>query len=153
MSMRSAYELHQAGRYADAARIYQTLLDRAPNDPDVLHLFGVMHHQCGYSARAAELTGRAVALRPDVAAYRANLADLALHRKQLQSFWTTVVTRSREALAHWQKDTALAGIRDTAALAKLPAEEQKAFAQLWSEVAALLKKDKPEKTLEKKQSS
>ena len=33
----------------------------------------------------------------------------------------------------------LAGIRDKAALAKLPAEEQKAFTRLWSDVAALLK--------------
>jgi len=43
-------------------------------------------------------------------------------------------------LDHWQKDSDLAGIRDAAALAKLPAEEQKAFTQLWADVAALLKK-------------
>jgi tetratricopeptide (TPR) repeat protein len=76
MNLQAAYELHQAGRYADAACTYQALLDRDPDDADVLHLFGVMHHQCGYSARAAELTGRAVALRPHVAAYRANLAEI-----------------------------------------------------------------------------
>jgi tetratricopeptide (TPR) repeat protein len=76
MNIASAYELHQAGRYADAARGYQALLDRDPDDADVLHLFGVMHHQCGYSARAAELTGRAVELRPQVAAYRANLGEI-----------------------------------------------------------------------------
>jgi tetratricopeptide (TPR) repeat protein len=76
MNLASAYELHQAGRYADAARGYQALLDRDPDDADVLHLFGVMHHQCGHSARAAELTGRAVALRPHVAAYHANLAEI-----------------------------------------------------------------------------
>jgi hypothetical protein len=34
----------------------------------------------------------------------------------------------------------LAGIRDKAALVKLPAEEQKAFTRLWADVAALLKK-------------
>src|SRR5262249_7245682 len=42
-------------------------------------------------------------------------------------------------LSHWRKDGDLAGIRD-AALAKLPADEQRAFARLWAEVAALLKK-------------
>jgi hypothetical protein len=42
-------------------------------------------------------------------------------------------------LRHWQKDGDLVGIRDQVALAKLPAEEQKAFAQLWADVAALLK--------------
>ena len=46
----------------------------------------------------------------------------------------------RQRLRHWQDDTDLASIRDAAAQAKLPAEEQKAFTQLWAEVAALLKK-------------
>src|SRR5271169_3161437 len=71
----NAWEWHQAGRYADAGRTYQALLDRDPDDADVLHLFGVLHHQCGYSARAVELTGRAIELRPDVAAYHADLAE------------------------------------------------------------------------------
>ncbi len=43
-------------------------------------------------------------------------------------------------MGHWQQDTDLAGIRDAAALAKLPADEQKACTQLWADVAALLKK-------------
>ena len=46
----------------------------------------------------------------------------------------------QEALSHWQKDPDLAGLRDQAALVKLLAGEQKAFTQLWSDVAALLKK-------------
>src|SRR5262249_10720078 len=46
-------------------------------------------------------------------------------------------------LSDWQKNSDLAGIRDAAALAKLPPEEQKAFAQLWADVAALLRKAAP----------
>jgi tetratricopeptide (TPR) repeat protein len=42
-------------------------------------------------------------------------------------------------LTTWQNNHDLAGVRDVAALARLPAEEQKAFAQLWTEVAALSK--------------
>lgn len=45
-----------------------------------------------------------------------------------------------QTLNHWQKDPDLAGIRDTASLAKLPADEQKEFTQLWADVAVLLKK-------------
>ena len=56
-----ARELHQAGRYADAARCYHGLLTREPENADALHNFGVMHHQCGYSSKAVELIGRAVA--------------------------------------------------------------------------------------------
>ena len=63
------------GRSADAARCYTDLLARQSDHPDALHLFGVLHHQNGYSARAVELISQAVALRPEVAAYHANLAE------------------------------------------------------------------------------
>ena len=39
------------------------------------------------------------------------------------------------ALWQWQQDGDLAGIRDQAALAKLPAEEQKAFTDFWVDIA------------------
>ena len=43
-------------------------------------------------------------------------------------------------LTHWKQDTDLTGIRDKAALAKLPADERTAFTQLWADAAALLKR-------------
>jgi hypothetical protein len=55
-----------------------------------------------------------------------------------------------QTLNHWQRDTDLAGIRDTAALAKLPEDEQKAFTQLWADAAALLKKAETPSTKEDK---
>jgi serine/threonine-protein kinase len=67
-------------------------------------------------------------------------ADLVLRTRQLESGKPADRAAVQQALRHWQKDTDLAGIRDTAALAKLPAEEQKAFTQLWSDVTALRKK-------------
>ena len=71
-----ALECHQAGRYADAARRYHAQLTRDPKDADALHLFGVMHHQCGHSLRAVELIVRAVSLRPGAAAFHANLGEV-----------------------------------------------------------------------------
>ena len=71
----TAFECHQAGRYADAARRYHALLAREPEHADALHLFGVLHHQSGYHARAVELITRALALRPGAAAFHANLAE------------------------------------------------------------------------------
>lgn len=73
--LQSAYRHHQAGRYADAARKYQALLEQNPDDVAVLHLFGVLHQQSGYHLQAVELIGRAIALRPDVAAYYSNLGE------------------------------------------------------------------------------
>ncbi len=67
-------------------------------------------------------------------------ADLALRTKQLETGKPADRAEVQQALRHWQKDTDLSGIRDAAALAKLPAEEQRACGKLWSDVAALLKK-------------
>ena len=43
-----------------------------------------------------------------------------------------------QTLSQWQQDTDLAGIRDQAALPKLPSEEQNAFTQFWVDAAQLL---------------
>jgi hypothetical protein len=45
--------------------------------------------------------------------------------------------QARAALLHWQECSDLAGLRDRQALEKLPADERKAFTQLWAEVAEL----------------
>jgi len=74
-NLETAWQLHQAGRCADAGRRYDAILAQDPDQPDALHLFGVLHQQNGYFARAVELIGRAVALRPQSAAFHANLAE------------------------------------------------------------------------------
>jgi hypothetical protein len=53
--------------------------------------------------------------------------------------------RARQALARWRKDPHLAGLRDAAALAKLPADERRKCQSLWRDVDALLKDAPPEK--------
>jgi hypothetical protein len=60
-------------------------------------------------------------------------ADLALHTKHLMTDRAAV----QQVLTHWQQNPALAGLRDPAALAKLPAEERKTCTQLWADVAEL----------------
>src|SRR5262249_55219944 len=67
-------------------------------------------------------------------------ADPAPWRKRLQAGKPADGALARRVLSHWQKDSDLTGIRDKESLAKLPAEEHKAFTQLWADVAALLKK-------------
>ena len=44
----------------------------------------------------------------------------------------------QSALKRWQTDPELTGVREEAAIAKLPADEQAAWRQLWAEVAELL---------------
>jgi serine/threonine-protein kinase len=67
-------------------------------------------------------------------------ADLALRRQQLESGKPADRATAHWWLRHWQMDPDLAGLRDPAALAKLPAAERAACAKLWADVAALLKK-------------
>jgi tetratricopeptide (TPR) repeat protein len=67
-------------------------------------------------------------------------ADLALWGNQLQGGKGADRTAVQKQLRHWQQDADLSGLRDKTMLEKLPAEEQKAFTQLWADVAALLKK-------------
>src|SRR5262249_55924678 len=42
-----------------------------------------------------------------------------------------------QTLSNWQQDADLAGVRDAAALAKLPADEQQAWQALWARVPDL----------------
>jgi tetratricopeptide (TPR) repeat protein len=70
-------------------------------------------------------------------------ADLALWTKQLDTGKPTDRTSAQKRLRHWRQDGDLAGIREAAALARLPAEERAACERLWADVAALLKKAQP----------
>src|SRR5947209_11877201 len=53
---------HEAGRLAEAERLYRRLLADDPDRPDCLHLLGLVAHQTGRSEAALELIGRAIAL-------------------------------------------------------------------------------------------
>jgi WD40 repeat protein/serine/threonine protein kinase len=67
-------------------------------------------------------------------------AELTVWGKLLESDPPLARPNIVRTLSHWQRDTDLASIRDTTALARLPAEQQQGFTQLWADVAALLKK-------------
>ena len=71
-------------------------------------------------------------------------ADLDLRTKQVDGGKLEDRKAADYALRYWQADAALAGVRDAAELAKLPADEQEAWHKLWADVEALLKKA-PEK--------
>ena len=67
--------LHRAGRLEGAASLYRDVLASEPDNAEALHWLGVLHHETGEHARAAELIGRAVVLRPDFYLYLGNLAE------------------------------------------------------------------------------
>jgi tetratricopeptide (TPR) repeat protein len=65
---------HQAGRLEQAAAIYRDLLRSDPNQPDALHLSGVIALQGDRHDEALDLIGRAIAENPAVALYHRNMA-------------------------------------------------------------------------------
>jgi hypothetical protein len=67
-------------------------------------------------------------------------ADLALWAKQAEGGTPQARAAVRKNLLHWQKDTDFDGVRDAAALAKLPDAERAQWQKLWADVAALLQK-------------
>ena len=71
----TAIEMHQTGQFHTAARLYQQVLANEEQNADALHLLGVLRHQQGDHAKAVELIRRAIALRPSIPAFHANLAE------------------------------------------------------------------------------
>jgi serine/threonine-protein kinase len=67
-------------------------------------------------------------------------ADLAAWSKILASGPPQARQDVAQMLQHWKADPDLAGLRDPAALAKLPEDEQRACHALWAEVDTLLAK-------------
>lgn len=67
-------EYHQAGRLDRAAACYRKVLELAPDNPDALHLLGMVAYASGSVDEALGLLQRAVAADPDDTEFRSNLA-------------------------------------------------------------------------------
>ncbi len=130
--------------YALATRLWAAALANDPklgDDPQAQHRY--------HAARAAALVaaGQGKDVPPLDDAAKAKLrgqaldwlkAELIARSKLLDSGPLQDRPAIVQTLLDWQKDSDLAGIRDKTALARLPEEEQKRFAQLWVDVDTLL---------------
>jgi serine/threonine-protein kinase len=67
-------------------------------------------------------------------------ADLGLWAKQLETGTPEARQAVRGRLQNWRRDTDLAGLRDPAALGKLPEAEWGPWLKLWADVDALLRR-------------
>ena len=71
---------HRAGRLTDAEAAYQRVISAHPDEPDALHLLGVIAYQTRDYDIAADLVGKAIAVRPGAAIFH---NDLGLTLKAL----------------------------------------------------------------------
>jgi protein O-GlcNAc transferase len=79
-SLRLAIEHHRAGRLSEAEVLYRQVLAAHPNQPDALHLLGLIASRAGRLDPAIDLIRKAVAVAPGNAEYHTDLAD-ALQRR------------------------------------------------------------------------
>jgi tetratricopeptide (TPR) repeat protein len=77
-----ATALHRAGRLADAARVYEQVLRDDPQQPDALHLLGLVAHQRGDLPAAEPLIRQALARRPDDPTFLNSLGVVLLALKR-----------------------------------------------------------------------
>jgi tetratricopeptide (TPR) repeat protein len=89
-----AFAAHRDGRLDDAERGYRATLAAEPGHVDALHLLGVLRHQQGQHAEAADLVRRAADLRPHDAALQLNLGNALKALGQLDG----AIERFRNAL-------------------------------------------------------
>lgn len=89
MTLQQAMELavqhHRAGRLADAEAIYRQVLAISPNQPDVLHLLGIVAIQAGKLPIALDLVDRAIALNPKEPTYHSNRGEALMRMGQIES--------------------------------------------------------------------
>jgi tetratricopeptide (TPR) repeat protein/2-polyprenyl-3-methyl-5-hydroxy-6-metoxy-1,4-benzoquinol methylase len=71
-----ARQHHGAGRLPEAERLYQEILQGEPDQPDVLHMLGLVSYQLGKSDIAIDLIKKAIALKPDYVEAYYNLGNV-----------------------------------------------------------------------------
>lgn len=72
-ALQQAVDLHRAGRFARARRIYDRLLEARPNHPDVLHMRGMMELERGGPELAVPWIEKAADISPSNPAIQINL--------------------------------------------------------------------------------
>ncbi|WP_094779777.1 tetratricopeptide repeat protein [Paraburkholderia ribeironis] len=109
-----AFAAHRDGRLEDAERGYRATLDSNPTHVDALHLLGVLRHQQGQHAEAAELVRRAVNLRPEDAALQLNLGNALKALGQIddaiEQFRNALTLAPSFPMAHYNLGNAYASV-------------------------------------------
>jgi tetratricopeptide (TPR) repeat protein len=103
-AMQLAVQHHEAGRLADAERIYREVLAREPGHPDALHLLGMILIQGNRSDLAIEPIRRAIAANPAMAHYHNSLgnalSDMELVDEAIVAFRRAIQLKPDYAEAH-----------------------------------------------------
>lgn len=110
-----AVAAHRLGRLEEAERLYQAILEVAPDQFDALHLLGAIRHQQGRNQEAVERISAALARNPDSAEARSNLglalAALGRQDEALASYEAALALRPEYPEALHNRGLALGALR------------------------------------------
>jgi predicted TPR repeat methyltransferase len=99
-----ALEHQRSGRLPQAAAIYQQILSRSPNHPDVLHYMGMAAHEIGEDSVAVDLIGRALKIAPGYAEAHNNLGNVLFGQEKFHEaaacYRSAIVVEPDYAEAH-----------------------------------------------------
>ncbi len=96
--MNEAIEHHKSGRREEAEKLYRTILQQVPDQPDALNLLGVLAVDGGKKEIAVDLISRAVAKRPMDANIQNNMGNALFMQR-----------RYDEAVEHLEQAVSLKG--------------------------------------------
>ncbi|MGH9794536.1 MAG: tetratricopeptide repeat protein [Candidatus Acidiferrales bacterium] len=109
--LNTAMENQRAGRYTDAERIYRQVLAQERDQPDALHLLGLLSCQTGRTHESVGLIRRAISVRPRIAPFHSNLGNallsLGLLAEAIESFERALGIDPRSLEAHLNLGNAL----------------------------------------------
>jgi predicted TPR repeat methyltransferase len=79
-ALQVAMRLHQSNQFEQAETVYRQLLEAAPDNPNILHFFGFLRHQRGYSEEGAEWIKKALNIDSEYIDAQNNLGNIYLER-------------------------------------------------------------------------
>lgn len=94
-ALHTAISAHQAGKLPEAEAIYTELLKLDRQNPDVIHLLGVLKHQAGDFESAEIFLKEAIKLKPDIPEFHNSLGNLKSDTQE----WEEAESAYRHALA------------------------------------------------------
>jgi predicted O-linked N-acetylglucosamine transferase (SPINDLY family) len=96
--LNQAVYMHQNGLLNEAQNLYQKILNKVPNHPEVTNLFGLLLHKKGFFDEAIEYFSKAIQLMPDRADFFYNLANaqrtVGLKEKALKNYKRAITLNS-----------------------------------------------------------
>ena len=103
-ALMQAQQCHAAGQFERAEDLYLQVLEAAPEDPEILHLLGVLHMQTQRTESGIELLETAIEMAPENAQFRYSLGVGFQNLNRLEEArdaYRQTVDRDRSHFAGW----------------------------------------------------